>query len=252
MWNLENKKALITGGTKGIGRSTTVEFLKLGAEVWISARTASDLDNMVKEYRSLGFKIFGTVADLSDPKQVQLLISEIKDQWNSLDILVNNAGMNIRKATQDFNIDDFESIIKLNMNAVWQLSRLCYPWLKESKGTVVNVSSTASQRVVRTSTAAYAMSKAAVDQLTRFFAVEWGPDNIRVNAVLPWYTATPLVESVLNDPLKKENILSRTPLNRICQPEEVARLIAFLNMPAASYVNGVCIPVDGGFSALGL
>ena len=117
---------------------------------------------------------------------------------------------------------------------------------------MINVSSTASQRVVRTSTAAYAMSKAAIDQLTKFFAVEWGPDDIRVNAVLPWYTATPLVESVLSDPMKKENILSRTPLNRICLPEEVARMIAFLSMPAASYISGVCVPVDGGFSALGL
>jgi Tropinone reductase 1 len=252
MWNLENKKALISGGTKGIGRATAEEFMKLGAEVWITARTETDLNSMLEEYRSKGFKIFGTAADLSDPEQIQFLISAIKNQWNGLDILVNNAGMNIRKPTNEFSQEDFDKILKLNTTAVWQLSRLCYPWLKESKGSVVNVSSTASQRVVRTSTAAYAMSKAAIDQLTKFFAVEWGPDDIRVNAVLPWYTATPLVESVLSDPMKKENILSRTPLNRICLPEEVARLIAFLSMPAASYISGVCVPVDGGFSALGL
>jgi Tropinone reductase 1 len=96
------------------------------------------------------------------------------------------------------------------------------------------------------------MSKAAMEQMTRFLAVEWGPHQVRVNAVLPWYTATELAEQVLKDPEKKERILERTPLLKIGQPAEVARAAAFLAMPAASYITGVCLPVDGGFLALGL
>lgn len=252
MWNLQNKKALVTGATKGIGRAIAEELMNLGAEVWISARTLADVEAMVAEYREKGFKIFGSAADVAISEQRQELLRAIELEWGKLDILVNNAGINIRKPTLEYETSDYDRLMQVNLASVWELSRQCQPWLKESKGCIVNISSTASQRVVRTSTAAYAMSKAAVEQLTRFLAVEWGPDQIRVNAIMPWYTATPLAEAVLKDPEKKERILARTPMLRIGQPEEVARAVAFLCMPAASYITGVCMPVDGGFMALGL
>ena len=252
MWNLNGKKALISGATKGIGRAIAEEFMNLGADVWITARTKEDVDAMVAEYREKGFNIYGTAVDISVSEGRMELMRELEFQWGKLDILINNAGINIRKSTLEYGPDDFDRIMKVNMESVWEMSRLCYPFLLETKGSVVNISSTASQRIVRTSTAAYAMSKAAVEQLTRFLAVEWGSHNIRVNAIMPWYTATPLAEQVLKDPVKKERILERTPLLRIGKPEEIARAVAFLCMPASSYITGVCLPVDGGFMALGL
>ena len=252
MWNLQNKKVLITGATKGIGKAITEEFLSLGAHVWIVSRTEEDVKNMVAENQEKGHVILGSAMDVSNYEQMQELMRDIEYHWGALDVLVNNAGINIRKPTLEYDTEDFEQIISVNLKSVWDLSRLCFPYLKTSKGAVVNISSTASERIVRTSTAAYAMSKAGIDQLTRFLAVEWGPHQIRVNAIQPWYIATPLAEQVLKDPEKKEKILERTPLLRIGKPEEVAKAVAFLSMPASSYITGVCLPVDGGFLALGL
>lgn len=252
MWDLQNKKALISGATKGIGRAIAIEFMQLGAEVWITARTAQDINDMITEFSDLGFKIHGTAMDVADAEGRQLLLKEIDKKWGKLDILVNNAGINIRKKTLEYEKEDFDRLMSVNMTSVWEMSRLFYPYFKLSRGSIVNISSTASQRIIRTSTAAYAMSKAAVEQLTRFLAVEWGPEQVRVNAVLPWYTSTPLAEQVLQDPEKKALILDKTPMRKIGHPADIARATAFLAMPAAGHITGVCLPVDGGFLALGL
>ncbi len=252
-WNLNHKKALVTGATKGIGRAITEELLDLGAELWVTARTEADVQDMLEEFRSKGRPISGCAADVGTAEGREKLIHAIAREWDALDLLINNAGINIRKNTLAFESEDYQRLMQVNLDSVWELSRACYHWLKTAKnGAIVNISSVAAARSIRTSTAAYAMSKAAVDQLTRFLAVEWGPDNIRVNAVLPWYTATPLAKEVLKDEAKRDRILERTPLQRVGEPEEVARLAAFLCMPAASYITGACIPVDGGFMALGL
>lgn len=252
-WNLKNKKALVTGATKGIGRAITEELLDLGAEVWVTARTETDIQAMLQEFRSIGRPIAGCAADVGTAEGRHQLVQKIAHEWDALDLLINNAGINIRKSTLEFETEDYQRLMQVNLDSVWELSRACYPWLKTAgHPAIVNISSVASARTIRSSTAAYAMSKAAVDQLTRFLATEWGPDNIRVNAVLPWYTATPLANEVLKDEEKRERILARTPLQRIGKPEEVAQLVAFLCMPAASYITGACVPVDGGFMALGL
>ena len=149
-------------------------------------------------------------------------------------------------------LEDLRKIFAINIESAFELSRLFYEFLSvEEGGAIVNVSSVAGQQAVLTSTAAYAMTKAAMDQMTRFLAAEWGDKSIRINAVLPWYIETPLAIEVLKDASKKEHILSRTPMNRIGQPEEVARAVCFLAMPASSYITGACLPVDGGFLSLG-
>jgi len=127
-----------------------------------------------------------------------------------------------------------------------------HPLLCASRGVIVNISSIACRTVVRTSTAAYSMSKAAIDAMTGFMAVEWGPAGIRVNAVHPWYIRTPLVAAVLGDEARKQRILDATPLGRIGEPEDVARVVAFLAMPAARHVSGAHVPVDGAFERVGI
>jgi Tropinone reductase 1 len=139
-----------------------------------------------------------------------------------------------------------------NLKAAFDISRRAYPLLKKSTaGAVVNMSSVAGMTHVP-SGAPYAMSKAALLQLTRNLALEWADDHIRVNAISPWYTRTPLTKEVLEDQERLPGILERTPLNRVAEPQEIATVAAFLCMPAASYITGQCIVVDGGFLCKGL
>lgn len=249
-WNLNNKKALITGGTKGIGAAIANEFLNLGAQVTVVARNKSDFESLQKEIDHKN-KIIFIQADLSQLKDIEKVIETIKKSWSELDILVNNVGMNIRKRTNEYSADEYEKIMNTNIRSVFELSRLAYPLLKESdQGNIVNISSVAGQTHLRTGSI-YGMSKAAMIQLTKNLAGEWANDGIRVNAVAPWYIKTPLAETVLKNKSYYDEVISRTPLKSIGNPEDVSAAVAFLCMPAASYITGQCLSVDGGFTIYG-
>ncbi|MCS7013798.1 MAG: SDR family oxidoreductase [Chloroherpetonaceae bacterium] len=250
-WSLLGKKALITGGTKGIGLAIAEEFLMLGAEIFVVARTEKDVQNRLRAWRQHRWKVHGLAIDIDDADARQALMSELKTQWGRLDILINNVGTNVRKATMDYTTEEVEALVQTNLLSAFEMCRLLYPMMRTPEGSaIVNVSSVAGSRVVQTG-AVYAMAKAALEQLTRYLAVEWASDGIRVNAVAPWYIHTPLAEQVLKKEDYKKRVLLRTPLGRIGNPEEVARAVAFLAMPAASYITGQCLAVDGGFSIWG-
>ena len=175
----------------------------------------------------------------------------IKNKWGALDILVNNAGTNNRKQILDSTEEDYTELVNLNMSSVFEMCRLFHPLLKTSgNGAIVNVSSVAADTFVG-SGVTYAMTKAAVDQLTKYLAVDWAKDNIRVNAVAPWYIDTPLTAKYVKDEEFLKRIYSRTPMKSIGKPEEVAAVIAFLSLPASSYITGEVISVDGGFMKYG-
>lgn len=140
-----------------------------------------------------------------------------------LDVLVNNVGTNLRRPTLAADEADWKALLDQNTTSTWELCRGAHPRMVQAGGgSIVNLSSSAALRAVRTSTALYAMTKGAVEGLTRFLAAEWGPDRIRVNTVAPWYVRTPLTEPVLGDPARREAILARTPLGRVGEPEDVA------------------------------
>ncbi|HRZ76956.1 MAG TPA: SDR family oxidoreductase, partial [Bacteroidales bacterium] len=136
------------------------------------------------------------------------------------------------------------------LHSAYELSRASYPLMKDQGGSIVNLSSVAGQTHLGTGVV-YAMTKAALNQMTRNLAMEWAGNNIRVNAVAPWYTRTPLAESVLKDPDYQSKVLERTPLGRIGEPEEVACLVTYLCMDHAAYITGQVINIDGGFSVFG-
>ena len=251
LWSLVGQRALVTGGTKGIGGAIVRQFLDLGASVFIVARDTELLQQQLTEYRRQGHTVDGVAADVSQSGEAVRVIETVRATGETLDILVNNAGTNIRKPTADYSEADYDHILNTNLRSAYELSQAAYPLLKASgNGKIIMVSSVSG--LTHTSSGSlYGMTKAAMLQLTRNLAVEWAPDGIRVNAVAPWYITTPLALPVLNNPEKRAGILSRTPMNRIGEADEVASVVSFLSMPASGYVTGQTIAVDGGLLAWG-
>ena len=250
-WTLTGKKALVTGGTKGIGAAVAEELCALGAEVFVAARSAPDVRSRVEEWTSRGWQSGGMASDVADAHAREALIARVAQRWGKLDILVNNAGTNIRKKTPAYTDQEADLVMRTNLTSAFDLCRRAYPLLKSAGGAcIVNVASVGGITALGTGTP-YAMSKAALLQMTRTLAAEWGADGIRVNAVAPWYIRTPLAEPVLNRADYLAAVIARTPLGRVGEPEEIAAAVAFLSMDAASYITGTCLPVDGGFLASG-
>ncbi|MBX2841943.1 MAG: SDR family oxidoreductase [Flammeovirgaceae bacterium] len=243
-WDLKGKKALITGGTKGIGLAICQLFLEKDAEVFIVSRTKAALESLIKKHNNL----YGVSIDVSQKDAPEKIIKALPDQWQSLDILVNNVGTNIRKATAGYSEDEYSFLMQTNLDSCFRLTKTSYPLLKKSgHASVVNISSVAGINHIKTGSI-YGMTKAAINQLSKNLAVEWAKDGIRVNAVAPWYINTPLAQTAFTKPGYLDAVLERTPLGRIGEPKEVAALVAFLCMDIAGFITGQCIAADGGFS----
>jgi Tropinone reductase 1 len=207
-WRLDSKTALVTGGTKGIGAAIVTQLASLGCRVLTCSRNGEELVSCLREWNELhGLDVHGIVADVSTAEGREILRQEIETKFDGkLDVLVNNVGTNIRKKTVEYTNDDYDYIMRTNLQSVYELTKICYPYLNKVTSSddnkitssIVHIGSVAGVTCIKSGTI-YAMTKAAMGQLTGNLACEWGPSGIRVNCVAPWYINTPLAQQVLKD-----------------------------------------------------
>lgn len=254
------KCVVITGFTQGIGKATALEFLSCGARVLGCARHEKDVDDLVKTWRSEGYDhVYGIACDVATAVGRAELVQRAQDVFGTgVDVLVNNVGTNLpatKRSATAMDDDDFTHIMDVNLKSAFCLSRDVHPLLKNApsgNGCILFNSSVAGGPPAMKSGCLYGISKAGMNMLAKNLACEWAKDAIRVVSVAPWYTNTELAQKVLSDDAYKNEVLRRTPMNRTAEPVEVARVFAFLASPAASYITGCTVPVDGGYSVMGL
>ncbi|MCD7454109.1 hypothetical protein HAX54_023471 [Datura stramonium] len=254
-WSLRGMTALVTGGTRGIGYAIVEELANFGAEVYTCSRSQNDLDECLEKWRRKGFKVSGSVCDVSSISQRQTLMESVTSSFNGkLNILINNAGTTIPKEATNFTAEDYSIIMGTNFEASYNLCQLAHPLLKASGNASIVFNSSAAGVIAVPLSSIYAASKGAINQVTKSLACEWAKDSIRVNAVAPWIINTPIIEAACQVPSQKKNIeslIGRAPMKRAGEPSEVSSLVTYLCLPTASYITGQIICVDGGYTVNG-
>ncbi|KAJ3668931.1 hypothetical protein LUZ60_010881 [Juncus effusus] len=246
-WSLQGSFALVTGGSKGIGYAMVEELAALGATVHTCSRNEAELNKCLKELKEKNFNVTGSVCDVSSRAEREKLMETVSSTFNGkLTILINNAGTGFLKQAKDVTEKEYSYLMATNLESAFHLSQLAYPLLKASNGGTVVFNSSIAGCTGINNLSIYCASKGAMNQLTKSLACEWAKDSIRVNAIAPGTIETPLMKPALDREEFKMKEISRIPLGRIGRSEEIAAATAFLCMPAASYITGEVLVVDGG------
>jgi len=240
---LEGKVAVVTGGTRGIGLEIVKVFKENNAKVILFGSKSESVEKAINELRKEGLEVKGYYPNLNDYDDIKNTIEEIVKEFGHIDILINNAGMSANKKIEDTSAEDFENIMNLNVNAVFNVTKAVVPFMKENNGGVILNTSSMVSIYGQPSGVGYPASKFAVNGITKSLARELAPFNIRVNAVAPGITNTDMVAKLPKEMI--EPLIKTIPLGRIGEPRDIANAFLFLASDLASYITGVVLSVDG-------
>lgn len=247
---LAGKKAIITGGGRGIGRAIAEGFAEAGADVAVIGRTAELLEDTAEAVRALGQAAGAKAADLTDVGSIPSVFGELADEIGGFDILVNSAGVQLTAPALDVSEQDWDATLDANLKALFFCCQAAgRRFVEAGAGKIINLASTFSV-VGFPEFAAYCASKGGVMQLTKTLALEWAPHGVNVNAVAPTAVRTEMNAYLLDDPGFLEAFLPMVPAGRVGQPSDIAGSAVFLASPASDFVHGQLLFVDGGYTAI--
>lgn len=251
-WSLEGRNFVVTGGAKGIGLATVSELLAhRAASVLFCSR--GPCDDVLETLRASfpNQQVIHLQCDVSIKEGRDALVQAARVAFSSLHGLINNVGLNVRKNVLEQTEEEYHAMVRTNIDSSYFLCRQFSDLFDQHGATIVNVSSAAGTQSSGTG-AAYGLTKAAVNQFTKILACEWAKRNIRVNAVTPWMTMTPMLQdAVSKNPTQLDKVKAWTPMHRLATAEEVAAPVVFLCLPASSYITGQILGIDGGLTAQG-
>jgi len=250
LFDLHGKTALITGGNGGIGLGIAKGFAESGASIAIAGRNTTKTEEVVANFSEQNTSAIGIEVDVADQESVQDMIRNTLEAFGQIDILVNNAGIGIRNLPHEYNLEDWNKVIDINLTGAFLCSKAVYPNMKtRGSGKIINIGSMTSIFGLDWAVA-YASSKGGIVQLTKTLAVSWAKDGIQANSILPGWIHTDLTQGIKdNFQNRYDHILSRIPEGRWGEPGDLSGTAVFLASSASDYVTGVSIPVDGGYTS---
>jgi gluconate 5-dehydrogenase len=249
MFEIKDKRVLITGSTSGIGYILAEGLARAGADVILNGRNAGKIEEAIQSITRNGLKARSLAFDITDASDVEDKIATIEKTIGSIDVLVNNAGIQHRGALEDFALEDWNNVLQTNITGAFIVSKAVVKgMIKRKCGKIINICSLQSE-LARPTIAPYATAKGGLKMLTRAMATEWAKYNIQVNGIGPGYFKTPMTKALYENPEFDEWLCKRTPANRWGNPEELLGALIFLSSEASSFINGQLIFVDGGITA---
>ena len=241
---LKGKVAVVTGGTRGIGFATVKKFLENEAKVVLLGSKQETVEKAIKELKQINssYEVIGFYPDLSSKEEMNEVFKKVKEIYGCIDILINNAGISSKTKIEDYSEEEYDKITNLNIKSVFNCSKQIIPYLKETKGVILNTSSMVSI-YGQPSGVMYPTTKFAVNGITKSLARELAPQGIRVNAVAPGIINTDMVAKLPKEMI--EPLIKTIPFGRIGEPEDIANAFLFLSSNLSSYITGIVLSVDG-------
>ncbi len=249
MFNLEGKVAIVTGGSRGLGKAMALGLADAGADIVIASRTQADLDKVAEEIKAKGRKALAIAMDATNFDSIKAMAAKVMEEFGKIDILINNAGFGTTVPFLKIAEEDWDSLLNINLKGYFMVTQAVGAYMFKAKaGRVINISSAMGESPMPYM-AHYAASKGAINAMTKSLAQEWARRGITVNAIAPSYFLTDMNKNAHDDEMTNKLIMSKTPMGRWGDANELVGLTVYLSSDNASYLTGAIIPVDGGWAS---